>query len=421
MFPILLLVSVATIQARHLNLTYGRLKFANADEIVTFKTLEEYNLFLESNNMQSDTNEPGYLVKCIEANKNKFAACLDGSPQAFYYRPGYGNGVNKFVLYLQGGGWCSGIDYAVASSCGQSCYDRAMTSDRGTSATDEPYIYISNGQSGDGYMSDQYGVNPLAYNWNTVYVRYCDGASFSGYNSTVRKAKDGSPIYFTGFNNLNAVLDKLKNEYNLLNATDVILTGSSAGGLAVWLHTDYIAKYVGVGKRKVNFLSIPDSGFFIDYGSPGNYDTCMQWLFDNQNTSIALNQKCMDNNDDDYKCMFAQYTAPYIENKMMVLQSRFDTWQTGAELRSNNATLINEYGNNLTRVIMDTFVNTDVNKNRLLFLDSCAHHTDQWNRIIIDGFNSSQAEVNFWFGNGTKTNVYFQNMTYPCDSCCTPN
>ena len=32
------------------------------------------------------------------------AACLDGSPPAFYHRAGRSN---RFIIFLEGGGWCS--------------------------------------------------------------------------------------------------------------------------------------------------------------------------------------------------------------------------------------------------------------------------------------------------------------------------
>ena len=66
-----------------------------------FDTLQDYKLLIQANSFKQ-AGEPGYLVKLTEANKNKYAACLDGSPQAFYYRPGYGDGATKFNIYLQG-------------------------------------------------------------------------------------------------------------------------------------------------------------------------------------------------------------------------------------------------------------------------------------------------------------------------------
>eukprot|EP01084_Bolivina_argentea_P169491 293809_1 len=202
---LLVILKIVNSAYESLNLTYGRLRFSEnkPDAFVSFKTLEEYKLFLKSNNLNEDINEPAYLVKCIEANKNKKSACLDGTPQVFYFRPGYDDGVTKFVIYLQGGGWCSGIDTGVAPSCKGSCYSRSKGS-LGSTKTDnnEPYIYIEKTKSGDGYMFNQYASNPLAYNWNTVYVRYCDGFSFSGNNFTNITTADGSTIYFRGFNNL---------------------------------------------------------------------------------------------------------------------------------------------------------------------------------------------------------------------------
>ena len=397
-----------------LNLTHGRF----LDDMVMFKSIEEYNLFMSSNNLNTDINEPAYLVKCIEANKNLESACLDGTPQSFYFRPGYGDGIDKFIIYIKGGAWCSGIDEYVASACSDTCADRAKGV-LGSSKSFEPYMYIPESK-GDGYISNQQSSNPLAYNYNTVWINYCDGASFSGNNATNIKTAQNTTIYFRGFANLNAVFELLWNQYGLHKASDVILTGSSAGALAVYLHADYIGNnFVAKG---ANYMAMPDSGFFIDYAGNGNYDGCMKWIYEWQNTSIALNKDCM-NDTDDYKCMFAQYTAPYIKHKILALQSRFDTYQIQQELVSNNTILINEYGNNLTKIIIDNLINNGTYRNNhYLYLDSCYHHTGQWNRITIDGYISSEVEVDVWFGNSThRSNLWFQKEIYPCDTCCTPS
>jgi hypothetical protein len=36
------------------------------------------------------------------------AMCLDGSPAGMYYSKGYGDGVNKTIIFFDGGGWCFG-------------------------------------------------------------------------------------------------------------------------------------------------------------------------------------------------------------------------------------------------------------------------------------------------------------------------
>ena len=37
------------------------------------------------------------------------AMCLDGSPGVFYWRPGSGDGVTKYHVFLEGGGECAGF------------------------------------------------------------------------------------------------------------------------------------------------------------------------------------------------------------------------------------------------------------------------------------------------------------------------
>ena len=34
-----------------------------------------------------------------------YAKCLDGTPAGFYWKPGLNAGKNKFLIYLEGGGW----------------------------------------------------------------------------------------------------------------------------------------------------------------------------------------------------------------------------------------------------------------------------------------------------------------------------
>ena len=375
--------------------------------------------------MVHSLNEPGYLVKCEAANENKNSACLDGSPQTFYYRPGSNESAHKFHIYFQGGGWCSGIDDTTGTyRCWQTCYKRATSQDpdqtsRGSSSMDPTYlVYPKNN-----YLSDDPTVNPLSWDWNTVFVRYCDGASFSGNNDSEILTTDGVPLYFKGFNNLNAVLDMLRDEYGLLDATNVLLTGSSAGGLSVYLHADYIASYIGVNDdgKDINFMAMPDSGWFVDPDGEDQFEECMEWIFEAQNTSIALNRECMEQHEEGHKCIFAQYVTPYIESKLMAIQSRFDKWQIR---HKEDEAEINAYGQWLGESMMEQFVHSNQKKarERMLFLDSCEHHVfaTQWTGISIDGFTAARVQLEFWFRNSSdyEQNLYFQNESYPCNGCC---
>lgn len=92
------------------------------------------------------------------------AVCLDGSPAGFYIREGSGSGSESWIVHLEGGGWCRNET---------DCYDRSMTP-LGSSKSWPASITLG------GFLSDDPKVNPHFYNWNTVYVKYCDGASFAG-------------------------------------------------------------------------------------------------------------------------------------------------------------------------------------------------------------------------------------------------
>ena len=68
---------------------------------------------------------------------------------------------------------------------------------------------------------------------------YCDGASFSG-DVTEPITVHGTKIYFRGKRILDFMLDSLKKDHGFDRATTVLLSGGSAGGLASFLHADYV-------------------------------------------------------------------------------------------------------------------------------------------------------------------------------------
>ena len=70
-----------------------------------------------------------------------------------------------------------------------------------------------------------------------IFMNYCDGGSFSGNNQSVT-VHEGTPLYFRGKRVREAVLDSLIKEHGLGKASDVVVSGCSAGGLATFLHTD---------------------------------------------------------------------------------------------------------------------------------------------------------------------------------------
>lgn len=91
--------------------------------------------------------------------------CLDGSPPGYFIGKGSGSGANKWILHQEGGGWCHTTE---------NCLDRSKT-DLGSSNNWKSSIFLG------GIFSDEETVNGEFYNWNVVYLGYCDGGSFAGY------------------------------------------------------------------------------------------------------------------------------------------------------------------------------------------------------------------------------------------------
>ena len=100
----------------------------------------------------------GYFLTEAAAGPDA-AKCLDGSPALYYHRKGTGSGINKWLLYQEGGGWC----YTP-----ENCAVRA-TNGLGSTTRDAANMSIYNG-----YFSMDATKNPLMYNWNVVHLRYCD-------------------------------------------------------------------------------------------------------------------------------------------------------------------------------------------------------------------------------------------------------
>ncbi|XP_031104864.1 pectin acetylesterase 8-like [Ipomoea triloba] len=114
-------------------------------------------------------------------SKAKGAVCLDGSPPAYYFDKGQGNGTDNWLIYLEGGGWCvNHTDCKVRADQGLGSSTRRL---RNTS------FY--------GIISKNSTENPEFHNWNKIYVVYCDGSSYTGdmdavdtsYNLTYRGAR----------------------------------------------------------------------------------------------------------------------------------------------------------------------------------------------------------------------------------------
>eukprot|EP01084_Bolivina_argentea_P073345 133104_1 len=175
-------------------------------------------MWVPLNDSSPISSTDGIKIELTSALNDIGASCLDGSVPVFYYRQAQDNSAkNKWHIFLEGGGACAGLTQNIGA-CFDACEDRAGT-DLGSSNN-----YPRTADFDYDYMSTNPSINPLAYNWNTIYSKYCDGAMWSGDNSTLQPAGKYM-LHYRGRRIIEGIFQELNNKYEFSSATDVLLSG----------------------------------------------------------------------------------------------------------------------------------------------------------------------------------------------------
>ena len=201
----------------------------------------------------------------------------------------------------QGGGWC----YSLAD-----CYGRSKTS-LGSSKNIPTTVSLG------GLLSSNPSDSPLAA-YNMVYLKYLDGNSFSGMLDGPVMYNNGTaevPIYFRGRAIIDAVIDSLKanvmkSANDIANAVNIVETGCSAGGLATYLHADYVSSQL---PHSGQYFSAPISGYFLNHESVAGgfvYGDEIKNIYTLSNASTnAACQAAYAPTGEDWRCNMAQCVA----------------------------------------------------------------------------------------------------------------
>jgi len=180
--------------------------------------------------------------------EDSYAASLDGSPFGIYLVKSV-SGSDRWTVYFEGGGWCM-----TESEC-------LVRTEGGNGSSDK----LPKTRNCQCYNSED---GSLYQDCNCLYLPYMDGASFSGFakdpvsvlNETSGEYED---LYFRGIKNLDAALIYALDE-GLRDASEVVVSGGSAGGLSTMLHADRVSDFVkrnsALGDDAVVFAA-PDVGY----------------------------------------------------------------------------------------------------------------------------------------------------------------
>ncbi|KAJ8512968.1 hypothetical protein OPV22_003402 [Ensete ventricosum] len=315
----------------------------------------------------------------------KGAVCLDGSPPAYHLSPGFGSGVNSWLVHLEGGGWCNNVT---------TCLARKNTR-LGSSGQMAKQLAFS------GILSNTQAFNPDFYNWNKVKVRYCDGSSFTG---DVEKVDPATNLHYRGARVWLAVMEELLAR-GMSKAENALLSGLPRKDIS------------GAEHIKAFYNDVVTT-----HGSAKNLPLC-----------TSMTEPGM--------CFFPQYMAQEIESPLFILNAAYDSWQiknilvpTVADRHGSwhqcklDIKLCSSAQLQIMQEFRLEFLNA-VNESgtpssRGLFINSCYAHCqsemqETWllpNSPKLDKIPIAEA-VGDWFYNRSAFRKV--DCPYPCDSTCT--
>ncbi|MGC8550124.1 MAG: pectin acetylesterase-family hydrolase [Acidobacteriaceae bacterium] len=213
----------------------------------------------------TNPNQPRLIF--VDTTKYPQAICNDGSPAAYVFRPGVGAAATRWIISLEGG---------------HDCYDNASCSAR---AANQPHLISTAGfatnpssaPSLTGMLSSNPSENPDFYDASVVRIAYCSSDDWSGAKSGsgAFNPNDDTTWNFQGHAIVKAVIDDLIANHGLGQASEIMLTGESAGGLGVYVNANTVA---GIIPQSARYLVYDDAAFdnlvynFSPSAGPPNYD-----------------------------------------------------------------------------------------------------------------------------------------------------
>ena len=381
------------------------------------------------------------LILLKEAAIKSGAVCLDGGPAGYYFKKATSTkSANKWVLHFHGGGWCYD-EYE--------CLYRAQTGLGSTSKMESTYTI-------GGPLDEDENNNPDFYDWNHVTFAYCDGASFAG-ELADPLIVEGKPIYFRGFRILKAAIADLIQNRGMKTATDVFLTGESAGGLSVYLHADQIRDMLPSSVKRYKAAAF--SGIFLDHGNAEGkmvFTDQLKKVYTMQNCSGSVDLHCLLSKSPRYMwmCMFGQYSMAHMESPLFVSNSNYDriatqciigaepivthpavygncsavpgwaTCENDGKCTKEQWDIISEWGNTFNDIVSTDSKMTS--KGNGLFEYSCHKHSSEmryegWNTVVVQGTLMRDAIGKWYFSDDEDASKHtYRDCKNNGNYCCNP-
>lgn len=330
------------------------------------------------------------LVKTAVSNSS--LVCNDGSPAYWYWRPG---ASDKWVIYFEGT-----QTYCFDEVSCQARWDASPTQMSSTEWEDEQYW--------GGILSTNPDINPDWYDANHVDIRHCTSDFYSGqaYSTDIGYS-------FLGWDIVSQIITDLIEDYDLLDASKVTVTGNGGGGVGVLLFVDRIADALQDTDAVVKGLA--DAAIMVDYEAYTPRDPeeeCTEASKCDLHEALpigvdlwnaALPYRCSKEGFT-WECFVAEYTADLLDTDTFWYQWLYES----AQLTSLNVPLgfpdlendnITSYLEEIAVYYQDVIHNNNIES---YFLPRCWAHevimSDKWADVIVGGMNGPEAFEAFWNG-----------------------
>ncbi|XP_065086521.1 palmitoleoyl-protein carboxylesterase NOTUM [Ochlerotatus camptorhynchus] len=308
---------------------------------------------------------------------NRTVTCNDGSQAGFYLRKSPGS--RRWVVFFEGGWHC--YDH-------KSCRARWLKLRHLMTSAQWPET-----RDVGGLLSPVPSENPYWYNANHVFVPYCSSDSWSG-TKVKPETRDG--LRFMGSLIVRQVIaDLIPLGLGHSQGADLLMAGSSAGGLGVMLNLDKVRSFLQNEKGlKVSVRGVSDSGWFLDRepytaGAVAASEAVRQgWrMWDG-----ALPQACVaEHPKEPWRCYFGHRLYNTLKAPLFVFQWLFDEAQmradhVGAPVTPQQWDYIHDMGGALRE---------SLNNVTAVFAPSCIGHSvltkRDWMNIKIDDVSLADA------------------------------
>jgi len=242
---------------------------------------------------------------------------------------------------------------------------------------------------------------------------------------------------------MDANLDELERLYGFKStASEVMVSGTSAGGLATYLHSSYIKSLLRPATRLV---AVPDAGFFIDHAS--YVDGSTRSLYDMLASAIGpslwnatlsgAGARCLAElapQGLSPRCYIPEYLYPYLTDVdgIFIMQSLYDPANLGISYQFNcnpysscNASALaamQAYSRDLLASLSKA--QAGFSRRDSGFFTACYQHEEScrardWFGIVIGGQSANSTLWN-WYSRGVGPDAARVDVLWPGDASCAP-